>query len=346
VRTASYKPASTTSGSTEIELDRNWKNAGRAAARVGDEVITLHDLVLSAREEASRRAPGRALNRDEVNMVAKIVLAGLIERTLICQEAKRVIKNSKQLDQLYKAADKYWHEEELPPLLRRYAVDTELQLRDKLSESGRSLEAMRMSFRQDVLAQEFLNQKLKDYRKVELPEMLKYYSEHLHDKEYDRPAQITWRELVIEKGRYPNPDDARRKAQSLLDRLAKKEDFAKLARTESEGPSAIRAAGGLMQTSPGSYAVESVNQALASMPLNQTSPILEGSTSLHIVRVENRRAAGPTSFEEVQDHIRRTIMSEKMRIARREFITKLKRNTLITTIFDGTESDPSSVGTE
>ena len=51
-----------------------------------------------------------------------------------------------------------------------------------------------------------------------------------------------------------------------------------------------------MQTSPGSNAVESVNQALASLPLNQVSPILEGPTSLHIVRVESRRDAGPASF--------------------------------------------------
>ena len=67
-----------------------------------------------------------------------------------------------------------------------------------------------------------------------------------------------------------------------------------------------------MQTSPGSYAVESVNAALASLPLNQVSPILEGPTSLHIVRVEARREAGPATFEELQDQIRRRIMTEKI----------------------------------
>ena len=81
--------------------------------------------------------------------------------------------------------------------------------------------------------------------------MLKYYSEHLHDKEFDRSAEITWRELVVEKSHYPNPADARRKAEALLARLGKGEDFAKLARNDSEGPSRVRAQGGLMQTSPG-----------------------------------------------------------------------------------------------
>ena len=100
-------------------MDRNWKEAGRAAARVGDEVITLHDLVLNVKEQLKKNPPGRDLSRQELNMVAKSVLAGLIERTLIAQEAKRELKNPKQLDRLYEAADKYWREEELPPMMRR-----------------------------------------------------------------------------------------------------------------------------------------------------------------------------------------------------------------------------------
>ena len=338
VRTASYRaPAS----AMEMAVDRNWKEAGRSAARVGDEVITLHDLVMNVKEQLKRHPPGRQLTRPELNMVAKGVLAGLIERTLIAQDAKRALKNPKQLDRLYEAADKFWHEEELPPMMRQHMVESEAQLKQKLEESGRSLEALHQSYRQEFLSQVYLEQKLADRRKVALPEMLKYYNEHMHDKEFDRPAEITWRELVVEKGHYPKPEDARRKAEALLNRLAKGEDFTKLARTESEGPSSIRAEGGLMQTSPGSYAVEAVNQALASLPLNQVSPILEGPTSLHIIRVETRRDAGPASFEEVQDQIRRKIMVEKLTKARVEFIAKLKRNTPISTIFDGTESDPT-----
>jgi peptidyl-prolyl cis-trans isomerase SurA len=101
-----------------------------------------------------------------------------------------------------------------------------------------------------------------------------------------------------------------------------------------------------MQTSPGSYGIEAVNAALASLPLNQVSPILEGPSSLHILKVEDRRNAGPASFEEVQERLRTTIMVNKLRKGREELILKLKRNTPITTIFDGTESDPSTPVTE
>ena len=230
-----------------------------------------------------------------------------------------MLKNPKQLDRLYEAADKFWREEELPPLMRHYLADNEFQLKQKLADAGLPLEFLHQSHRQEFLAQVYLDQKLSEGRKVELPEMLKYYNDHLHDKEYDRPAQITWRELVVEKDRHPNPADARRKADNLLARLKRGESFAALARKESEGPSSIRAQGGLMQTSPGSYAVEAVNQALDSLPLNQVSPVLEGPSSLHIVLVENRRAAGPASFEEVQDLMRNKVMYNKMRKAREVF---------------------------
>ncbi|MGO9916334.1 MAG: peptidylprolyl isomerase [Isosphaeraceae bacterium] len=341
-RLASFNPASL----TEMAIDRNWKEAGRAAARVNDEVITLHDLVLTIKAQLIHRNPGHSLNHEELNMAAKSMLAHLIERTLIAQEAKRVLKNPKQLDRLYEAADKYWREEELPPLMRHYLADNEFQLKQKLADSGLPLEFLHQSHRQEFLAQVYLDQKLSQGRKVELPEMLRYYNDHLHDKEYDRPAQITWRELVVEKAHYPNPADARRKADNLLARLKRGESFATLARKESEGPTSIRAQGGLMQTSPGSYAVEAVNQALGSLPLNQVSPVLEGPTSLHIVLVENRRAAGPASFEEVQDQMRNKVMYNKMHKAREVFLARLKRDALISTIFDGTESDPAATEKE
>jgi parvulin-like peptidyl-prolyl isomerase len=341
-RLASFNPASL----TEMAIDRNWKEAGRAAARVNDEVITLHDLVLTIKAQLINRNPGQSLSREGLNMAAKSVLAHLIERTLITQEAKRVLKNPKQLDRLYEAADKYWREGELPPLMRHYLADNEFQLKQKLADAGIPLEFLHQSHRQEFLSTVYLDQKLSEGRKVELPEMLRYYNDHLHDKEYDRPAQITWRELVVEKDRHPNPADARRKADNLLARLNRGESFATLARKESEGPSSIRAQGGLMQTSPGSYAVEAVNQALNSLPLNQVSPVLEGPSSLHIVLVENRRAAGPASFEEVQDQMRNKVMYNKVRKAREVFLARLKRDALISTIFDGTESDPAATDKE
>jgi hypothetical protein len=176
---------------------------------------------------------------------------------------------------------------------------------------------------------------------VSLPEMREYYLEHLHD--FDQPAQIVWREVVVDFDKFKSRTEARAKADVLLGRLLRGEDFAKLASAESHGPNKVK--GGIWETSPGGYGVEAVNVALDSLPMGRISQVIEAPTSYHIVRVEKRRAAGPASFAEVevQDKIRNTIFNEKIRRETSTFIAKLRKRTLIWTMFDPPEKDPATI---
>jgi peptidyl-prolyl cis-trans isomerase SurA len=243
-------------------------------------------------------------------------------------------------DMFTQEADRFFRDEQIPQLLNEYHADNELQLRDRLKEHGRSFDTVAQATRQNWMAENFLHAKIKDRVKVDLPELLKYYEAHKRDKEFDRPAQIVWREIVVEVGRYPRREDARRKVEALDQALKRGADFAELARTQSDGPTRSREQGGRMQTSPGTYGVASVNRALESLPAGQLSDILEGPTSFHIVRVEQRRAAGPAPFSELQDRIRSTLLEKKYQSERAAFLQKLWDQTPVSTIFDETESDP------
>ncbi len=317
------------------------RDTPQIAARVGDDVITRHDLITAIKEFCkSKNISFSAMPPKEQSGIAIMVLNHLIDRSLLAQEAKHTIKDPKQYDKFMEVADQVWREEEIPPLESQYVVDSEQLLREKLKEHGRSLESLHQTFRQEFLAEQFLHQKLRDRLKVELPDLLKYYNEHVGEHEFDRPAEITWRELVIEVGKYSSREVARKKADELHEKLRRGADFAQLARAESDGPSSSRNQGGLMQTSPGAYAVPVVNEALVSLPIGQFSDILEGGNSFHIVRVENRRPAGAASFAEVQDKVRSILTDQKMQGERSSFIAKLRQKTLITTILDHTENDP------
>ena len=116
---------------------------------------------------------------------------------------------------------------------------------------------------------------------------------------------------MVEVDKHKSREEARQKADALLEKLSRGDDFAKLARAESDGPTSSRNEGGLMQTTPGSYAVKPINDALDSLPIGQLSGVLEGPDSFHILKVENRRPAGPASFEEVQDKIKPMLESQK-----------------------------------
>jgi parvulin-like peptidyl-prolyl isomerase len=256
----------------------------------------------------------------------------------VIQEAKKQLKKPGQVQLFMNIADKVFREEEIPPLLRKYSVENEYKLKEKLKEQGKSLDAMRESFRQDFLAKGYLEEKLKEKLKVTVPEMRDYYNEHL--KDFARPEQWTWREVLVEFDKHASRAEARAKAEAVLARLRRGEDFAKVAEAESEGPN--RTQGGLWETAPESYAVEAVNQALRSLPTGQPSAILEGPSSYHIVRVEGRRPAGPATFAEVQDKIRRILHNQKAHKVSDEFLDRLRKQTIVTTIFDGTDYAPSA----
>lgn len=341
---AQIRTVSTASAPSGADVDdSHWKEAGRAAARVGDEVITLRELVAAVKETV-RKQGGKTsqLSREEQNLVAKHVLAALIERTLMVQEAKHQLKNSeKQLMKIQETADKVWREKELPPLLRQHFVENEHQLRRKFEEEGRSLAAIQSDFRQEFLAYAFVQQKIGDKLEVSLPDMLRYYEAHKADKANHRSAAIVWREILVDKHKHASPAEARARADALLARLRKGEAFASLAAAESDGPSRIKADGGLMETAPGSYVVAAVNQALDTLPLNTASDVVEGPDSFHILIVESRRPGGPATFAELQDQIRTAVRDAKSDQHRRELIASLRKKTVISTIFDGTDSDPS-----
>ena len=321
------------------------KEAGRPVARVGDEIITRHEFSV-AYDEAISKYPelrqaqyGAAeLERNkQKDQVAREVLLGLIDRSLLAQEAKRHIKDKKMLEQLFQEADKIFHDQEILPRQVKYNVDNEAKVKERLAEEGRSLEAMRLSFRQYFLSQVFMNQKLRDRFKVELPDLLKYYNEHVYTHDFDRPAQITWREIVVEVDKHKSRESAKKKADALLEKLRRGDDFAKLARAESDGLTSSRNEGGLMHTTPGSYADQNINKALDSLPIGQLSGVLTGPDSFHILKVENRRPAGPASFEEVQDKIKPMLESKKMRYEQEAFLKKIKQNALVSVFLEKTD---------
>jgi len=334
VVTTSADPAAIHAEGSPVKLTE----AGHIAARVGDEVITLKELTEAVKERLTKLPGGYKPNHQEIKMLTSQVLDMLIERATITQEAKRELKKPEPLKLIYTVADKAWREEELPPLLRQEGVENEYKLKDKLAEKGKSLERMREIYRQEFLARGFLEQKLKGKISVTIPEMRDYYNTHIDD--FNRLEHWTWREVIIELDKHPSRAEARSKADAVLARLRHGDDFAQVAQAESEGPN--RNKGGLWETAPDSYAVPAVNDAIKSLPIGQVSSIIEGPTSYHIVRVEARRPAGPASFAEVQDKIRRLVHHRKVDIESNAFLDKLRKQTVVTTIFDHTDFAPAA----
>ena len=322
VKTAALEPATVHS-----ELpSRVVFSAGRAVAKVGNEVITRRELDF-AQKEFLKSIPGaeRNISSEDRVLLAQQSLHKLIERTVVTQEAKRTLKDPKRIKAFMEGADKVWMTEELPPLLRKSGAVNIHELKAKMALQGESLDDARESYRQDFLAKQFLHMKLLPKMRVELPEMRKYYEEHL--TEFNLPAETAWREILIEVNESTNLEDARRKAESILERLKRGEDFAKLAQAESDGPN--KAEGGLWKLEPSSYGVPTVRSALEALPAGEISGILEGPFSFHIVRVETRRPAGPEPFGAVQDKVQLILQNEKIHKESSAYLDSLRDQTVV-----------------
>lgn len=313
------------------------KEAGRMAARVGDEIITLHDLEVAyydrLRSMPQEQHPQRS---QEALAIQYQVLSEMIDQTVLYQEAKRQMKDAKRIDAFMAVADNAWREDEVAPLLKKSASANEHELKRKLAEKGESLDEKRLKYRRQFLARSFIQSKLSARMTVSLPEMRDYYNAHL--KDFDRPAQVSWREVVVEVDKCRNRAEARRKADAILARIRNGEDFAKVAKAESHGPN--KSSGGLWETTPGSYNIESVNSVLESLPLKQVSQVVEAPSSFHIVRVEARRPAGPISFADsaVQEKVREAIYREKVNREMNAYVETLRGRTVIKSVFDPSET--------
>jgi parvulin-like peptidyl-prolyl isomerase len=329
------------SGSNPPEPVREIRDPGSSngeVATVGHEVITYRQVEDAMRERKAKIPPDQWEKPEVKQAIFGSALENLIQRSLLCQAARKKIKDMKGFNE---AMDKQWVEHELPPLLREYGVQNIHQLRAQIAAQGRSLDQMREDYRLLNLAQFHLSMKVKPKLEPKLPEKYKYYSEHL--SKFDRPAQVVWREIEIDIAKCADRAEAKRKAEAILVRLQKGEDWGKIARAESHGATARD--GGRWSTAPNSHALPDINEPLSNLPEGRFTKVIEVPGAFHIIGVESRRPAGPAGFDEVQTEIERTLTEQKMMALCQEEVESLRSKTVVTTVFDQPKTDPSAIRT-
>ncbi|WP_426453666.1 peptidylprolyl isomerase [Paenibacillus sp. S-38] len=102
-----------------------------------------------------------------------------------------------------------------------------------------------------------------------------------------------------EKGNTRTKEEAKKKADELTAKLRAGEDFAKLAKENTEDPGS-KESGGLYENAPVSSWVEAFKKAAAELELNKISDPVETEYGYHIMRVEARTAG---TFEQVKDEL-------------------------------------------
>ena len=211
------------------------------------------------------------------------ILASLLREELIRQGAKQ--HNVKVTDEdveaeLDKLAEQFGSQAGLEKILISYGMNL-----DDLREQVRSTLLLEAIAAKDVT--------------VEEEELKAYYEEN--KGKYTEPEEVKARHILVED---------EETAKSILEQLARGEDFIELAKEHSTDPGSKDKGGDLGYFKRGvmDAAFEDVAFSLA---IGETSEPVKTIFGYHIIRVEDKKPERLVPFEEVRDDVRKQVIKQK-----------------------------------
>ncbi len=306
-------------------------------ARVGSDAILASDLLGRYAYYAAAQAqgtPDSALAPLRKELLDDI--RNLADCKLLFAEATKKIP-PEGLKDIEKKMGEEFEESQIKLLMQRSNCTTKDQLEAKLREAGTSLARRRTFFFEQTLAQQWLMSQIKD-KDEEIPfsDLLAYYQNN--GTKFDHEGVALWEELTVLFSRFPDKQSAWTAIVQMGDDVLGRDKvavpFAEVARRGSQGLTAAN--GGQRDwTTQGSLKSAVLDEAIFKLPVMRMSHILEDEEGFHIVRVIQRKEAYRTPFKDAQVEIRKTLKEEQFNKKREDYLSKLRQQNPIWTIFDG-----------
>jgi peptidyl-prolyl cis-trans isomerase SurA len=289
--------------------------------RVNDQIITKtdYDRALSEMDQAARK-DGETLQ--QMAAAHKDLLRDLIDQQLWLSKGKELdIKGdtelTKQLDEIRK-------ENNLA------SID---DLEKAVQEQGISFDDFKADRRNRIISQEVMRQEVGQRLQFTPGEVERFYEQH--KQQYMQPESERLSEILVSTGQGGTDDPAKvaaakAKADDIEARLHAGGDFAQLAKTFSDGPTAATG-GDLGQYKRGQGQLPKVlEDKTFALETNQyTDPILTRQGYI-ILKVVQHTAGGARPFKDVQDDVEQAFYMSLMEPAVRAYLTKMRDEAAIT----------------
>jgi peptidyl-prolyl cis-trans isomerase C len=187
------------------------------------------------------------------------------------------------------------------------------QRAQKLAEKGLTDATVREKFRQDLLVRQLVETAVVDTIQVPDAAIPEYYSAH---PEYFETTEVHARHILkrVDPSAPPDSVELQRAAiTALLQRVRGGEDFAEVARTCSDCPSAPK--GGDLGFFTRSRMVQPFADSAFALPVGGMSGIVQTPFGFHIIKVEERRNEGTRPLEQVAPAIRQFLRNQRVQQA-------------------------------
>lgn len=264
----------------------------------------------------NRKMLGMDVKDEDKDKLRKAILEELISAELLYQEGKKA-----KLGDLTKEIN-----EQLENIKKGFKSEEEFK--KILKDRGISEKDLKEDIKKGVYIKTFLDRDI--YSKITISEDEKKAEYEKNKDKLDVPEQVGASHILIRVGKDASDADkqnARRKIEDLGKRALSGEDFAKLARENSEDGSAP-AGGDLGYFSKGQM-VKPFEEAVFGMEIGGISDVIETQFGYHIAKLTGRTPAHKLGYEEIESDIARFLVNKHREIKVRELVDGLKEKAKI-----------------
>ena len=197
---------------------------------------------------------------------------------------------------------------ELSKIAKTYANDAEMNV--ALAKQGMTRADLLKEIEKNLIVNKFIQENATKKVTVTPAELSDYYSKHTED--FRHPDIVRTSEIAIMvKDGAPDAEDqaAKKKAEALLARAKKGEDFAKLAKENSMDSSAAQG-GDIGWVASGDSAPE-YEQAAFALAVGGVSDVVRTADGYYIIKVTGKKKAGLDTLDQVQAELTDFLKAQK-----------------------------------
>jgi peptidyl-prolyl cis-trans isomerase C len=257
------------------------------------------------------QSQGRPINQEQQDTIQGKVLDNMIDRELLYQDA---IKNGIKPDEKAITA-------QMDQMKKKFPGEAEYQ---KALEMMHTTEAdLRTNIAQSMVIQQLIEKKIAPGIEITDAQGKEFYD--AHPELFQTPEQVKASHILIKADPSDSDetkDEARKKLETVQDKLKKGEKFDALAKEYSEGPSSAKG-GDLGYFSKGQM-VKPFEDAAFAMDKGEISDIVVTQFGFHLIQVMDKKAASTTSYDDAKPRIVDHLKQQKMIESVNAYVQKIK----------------------
>jgi len=240
------------------------------------------------------------------------VLKQLIGSALLYQESK---KAGIKVDE--KAVD-----ERLEQWKKRFPNEEEYK--KAMSTANLSVPQMKDDIKKGMTIEKFIVERFVDKTTVPEKEIKAYYESH--SNLFKQPEQVQASHILIKvepKAKESEKEDALKKIREIQKKQIKGDDFAKLAKEYSQGPSNVK--GGDLGYFKRGQMVPAFEEVAFKLKPGEVSDIVTTRFGYHLIKVVGKKPESTVPYEEIKERLGQYLKQEKVQKEVGQLVEKLRK---------------------